>query len=452
MSSKLHLLILDDDRRTRDSLVRLVEDSGFRTTPAATYAEAEAAIAKDRPEGALLDLDLPDGNGMDLARDLRAAGDMEILILTGHGSIDTAVSALRAGVADFLTKPVDPTRLEQALHGMRKTLELRRQVTELRQALRDEGQFMGMVGRSKAMQDVFDHVAKVAPTDVNVLILGETGTGKELAARAVHQLSQRKDGPFIAVNCGALQPSLIESELFGHEAGSFTGAAKRRKGVFEQADGGTLFLDEVFEMPFEQQVNLLRVLETNSIQRVGGERSFEVDVRVVAATNRDPEASIEKGALREDLLYRLMVFPIQLPPLRSRGADLDVLAQHFLDLFGKVAEAPKRFSPEALVMLRSHSWPGNVRELRNVVERAYILGDEVISPECILLDGRTVASADGALDVRVGMSVEEVEKRLILATLEEAGGHKPSAATTLGISLKTLYNRLHAYGVMGDDE
>jgi len=288
-------------------------------------------------------------------------------------------------------------------------------------------------------------VERVAPTDSTVLVVGETGTGKDLVAETVHQLSRRAKRPFLPINCGAVAPSLIESELFGHERGSFTGADRMRKGIFERANGGTLFLDEITEMPLELQVKLLRVLESGTVQRIGGETLHPADVRLVAATNRDPKKAVSEGKLREDLLYRLLVFPIELPPLRERGDDIDLLAHHFLRELNRQTEGRKRISDAALERLRLHPWPGNVRELKHVIERAFIMATEVIDVENLPSESALPATTQSNLGIEVGMSVPEAERRLILATLERTAGDKKRAAEVLGISLKTLYNRLNAY-------
>jgi DNA-binding NtrC family response regulator len=303
-----------------------------------------------------------------------------------------------------------------------------------------------MIGASSSMQLIYDQVLKVARTEATVLVTGETGTGKELVAETLHELSVRADGPFVPLNCGAISPNLIESELFGHEKGSFTGATERRFGCFERADGGTLFLDEITEMPVELQVKLLRALESSAVQRVGGNEPIPVDVRVVAATNRDPHRSVSDGALREDLLYRLLVFPIHLPPLRSRNEDLDLIANHFLAQLNRREGTHKELTRAARERLRHHTWPGNVRELKNVIERAFIMAEADVDAECISLAGAvsTSTSSDENLGIRVGMSNDDVERILTLATLDHYG-EKKRTAEVLGISLKTLYNRLKAY-------
>lgn len=306
-----------------------------------------------------------------------------------------------------------------------------------------EGSFGPLLGTSSAMQELYRKIERVAATDTTVLITGESGSGKELVARTIHDRGKRAAGPFLAVNCGAIAPSLIEAELFGHERGAFTGADRQRCGCFERAAGGTLFLDEITEMSPDLQVRLLRVLEAGRFVRVGGEKEIAADARVLAATNRDPGVAVREGRLREDLLYRLAVFPVEVPPLRARGDDVALLAQAFLDAHNASAGTRKRFSPAALDAFARHRWPGNVRELRNAVHRAFILSGDEVLPEPGQ-SGRP-GSDSGCLPVRVGMSIAAMEKIVIRATLDECRGNKRRAAEILGISLKTLYNRLAAW-------
>jgi DNA-binding NtrC family response regulator len=302
-----------------------------------------------------------------------------------------------------------------------------------------------MVGASDVMQRAYDLIVRVAPTASTVLIVGETGTGKELVAETIHQLSRRSSEPFLPINCGAVSATLIESELFGHERGSFTGAERRYKGIFERAHGGTLFLDEITEMPMELQVRLLRVLETGSVTRVGGDQPIAADVRVLAATNREPGKAVHDGKLREDLLYRLNVFPIEVPPLRERDGDIALLAQHFLEQLNKSAGTAKSLTPAALEQLEKYPWPGNVRELKNAIERAHIIATDRIDAESLPLRASATAATEPAAALPVGSSIAEVEQQLIVATMERCGGNKTKAAEILGISLKTLYNKLSGY-------
>ena len=457
-------LVVEDDRNSLAALVELVQAEGFTTRSAEGLDAARVALAEAPADVVLTDLVLPDGSGLELV-DAAAESGAQVVLITGHASVETAVEALRRGATDYLTKPLDLARLKAILANVGRTRELQAEIGSLRGELRKLGRFGPLVGVSPAMSAVYDLIARVAPTDATVCFIGESGTGKEVAARAVHELSRRRKEVFVPVNCGAISPHLIESTLFGHERGSFTGAERMHRGVFEQASGGTLFLDEVAEMPIELQVKLLRVLETATVTRIGGEAPVGIDVRVVAATNRPPEQTIQAGRLREDLWYRLNVFPIELPPLRERTADIDVLADHFLDELNAGDSSRKRWSAAARAALRRHTWPGNVRELKNLAQRAYILAEDEIGVENLpaeIVGGTTAASMAAGrssgpaelgttLTVRVGSSAAEVEQRLILATLEACGGNKQRAAEVLGVSLKTIYNRLTAYKDVRDN-
>jgi DNA-binding NtrC family response regulator len=452
-AAKLTALIIDDDEDFRSSVAALVSREGFETLLAGSLAEARKLIASGPPDVVLVDLKLPDGLGTELLSEASLASDTEFVVLTVNATIDTAVEAIRDGALDYLTKPFERARLVSALTNVSRTRRTKRELQSLRGELRRLGHFGRLVGRSAPMQDVYNLIARVAPTMATVLVVGESGTGKELVAETVHALSRRSEQPLFAVNCGAVAPNLIESELFGHEKGSFTGADRRRAGYFERAAGGTLFLDEITEMPSELQVKLLRVLESGQFLRVGGNEPIEADARIVAATNRDPREAVESGVLREDLYYRLNVFPIVLPPLRDRGEDIELLAQYFLDQLNGAEQTQKRWGKDALRAVSSRPWPGNVRELRNAVQRAFILADREIDGEAIrafepIRDAEVATASDiGSL---VGSEIAAVEKRLILATLEHFDGDKTKAAQTLGISLKTLYNRLAVYRTEGE--
>jgi len=437
-------LIVDDDLNFLLGLAEVVTGEGFTARTARSLADARKELANGAPDIVLIDLNLPDGSGMELIEQLTSEPRPEIILITGHASVETAVDALRKGVADYLTKPVDFARVKTVLTNIARTRELREEIGALRGELRQLGRFGALIGGSPPMQAAYDLMAKVAPTDATVLLLGETGTGKEVAAQTIHRLSRRHKNVFLPLNCGAVSPTLIESELFGHERGSFTGADRVHRGFFERADRGTLFLDEITEMPAELQVKLLRVLETRSVTRIGGNGSMTVDVRVLAASNRSPEEAVSAGKLRADLHYRLNVFPISLPPLRDRGEDIKLLAEHFLGLLNKEEGLHKTFTRAALERLSGHDWPGNVRELRNVVHRAFIVSSNDIGIEALPLGARE-ESAESGLVVNVGTPIAEAERRLILATLENCGGDKKKAAEVLQISLKTLYNRLNAY-------
>jgi len=440
-----HALAVDDDPNFLSALAELIENQGFTTNTATTLRDARTQVSHKTPDVALVDLYLPDGSGIDLLKDLELGTSTEVVLMTGHADVESAVQALRLGASDYLTKPLDIGRLKNILANVASVqpgLSIAIPAAEEKQEV---GRLGLLLGASDPMQGLYEMLNRVAPTDATVFLIGESGTGKDLAAQTLHHLSRRSKGPFLPLNCGAISPTLIESELFGHERGSFTGAARRHKGYFERAHGGTLFLDEISEMPIELQVKLLRVLETGTVARIGGDQSVEVDVRVLAATNRDPHKAVHDGKLREDLLYRLSVFPIHMPPLRDRGDDIDLLAGYFLGELNQRHGTAKSFTDESIERLRSHSWPGNVRELKNVVHRAFIMAEEEISPRCL---PREVGGDSGtlrSLHFQVGTSISEVERRLIMATLEMHGGNKRKTADILGVSLKTLYNRLNTY-------
>jgi two-component system, NtrC family, response regulator AtoC len=438
-----HLLLVDDDPEALEWLTELAKAEGFTVASADSLRNARIHMARLQPDILLTDLQLPDGKGVELVADLETRDSTEVVMITGHASVESAVEALRLGATDYMVKPVDVERLKAILRRVPRTGELRAEIGELRDELRKLGRFGHILGSSTPMQKLYDQLGRVAPTSATVLLVGESGTGKELAAQTIHDLSRRKKSPFLPLNCGAVSPQLIESELFGHEKGSFTGADRQHKGYFERAHGGTLFLDEITEMPQELQVKLLRVLETGSFTRVGTTQPISADVRLIAATNRNPEAAVADGKLREDLYHRLNVFPLAMPPLRDRGSDIELLAQHFLEVLNKQESVSKSFAPATVAALYAHSWPGNVRELKNYVQRASILADDVIGAD---LAPAAVAAPETAplLTVRVGSTLDEVSRRLIEATLAECGS-KRKAADMLGISLKTLYNRLAVY-------
>jgi DNA-binding NtrC family response regulator len=444
-----HVLLVDDDPETLDWLSEFVKSEGFTVATADSLRAARIQLTRLTPDILLTDLLLPDGQGIELVEDLESRGSTEFVVMTGHASVESVIGALRAGATDYLVKPADIERLKAILQRVPRPEELREQIGELRQELRKLGRFGHILGGSPPIQKLYDQLGRVSPTSATVLLIGESGTGKELAAQTIHELSRRKRAPFLPLNCGAMSPNLIESELFGHEKGSFTGADRQHKGFFERAHGGTLFLDEITEMPQELQVKLLRVLETGSFMRVGTNTPIATDVRMIAATNRVPEKAVADGKLREDLYHRLNVFPIVMPPLRERGTDIEMLAQHFLDVLNKEEATSKLFSPATIAALYAHSWPGNVRELKNYVQRAYILADKIIDVE-FAPETTAAPESTSLITVRIGSTLEEVNRRLIEATLAECGNVKRKAAETLGISLKTLYNRLAVYhGVKG---
>lgn len=452
-----HVLIIEDDRDAGEMMALWIGTQGFSVSVARSLREARAQMALRMPDLMLLDLHLPDGSGLTLLRGESGAPPCDVVLITGHATLDTSIEALRLGAVDYLIKPVSESQLRGVLSRITRPGAMQAEITGLQTEWQRTGSFGHLVGKSAAMSRVYQQIARVAGTAITVLIAGESGTGKELVARTVHDLSRRRAGPFLAVNCGAISPQLIESEIFGHEKGSFTGADRQHQGFFERAEGGTLFLDEVTEMPLSLQVKLLRILETRSYMRVGSTRVLETDVRIVAATNRDPEQAVRSGALREDLFYRLNVFPVELPPLRERPEDVPLLAQHFLEDVARREGHTRVFTPAALRALQAYPWPGNVRELRNAVQRAYVMaeGEEVTGEWIPAAAGHPAdagTGADGAqggagdgIRVPVGTSLAETERKLILATLGHFQNHKERTAAALGVSLKTLYNRLKEY-------
>ena len=437
-------LIVEDDPVFSAALAEVVRRAGFDVTTADTVASARRAIEARPPNLVLTDLELPDGSGVSLLEDLEDRADIDVVLLSGHATVESAIEALRRGALEYLVKPVDHERLSALLSTVHRS---RSGAADVDGGPGPRGDFGRMIGASNAMRRVYELIRRVAPTEVTVCILGESGTGKELVAETIHQLSRRRYGPFVPINCGAMPASLIESELFGHERGSFTGATHRRKGHFERASGGTLFLDEVTEMPIELQVRLLRVLETRTVTRIGGDGALPIDIRVIAAANRSLEGAVRQGKLREDLYYRLSVFPISLPALRDRGDDAVLLAESFLEELNRAMGLHKTLSPAALDHVRRHPWKGNVRELKNEVHRAYILSENQVELGRTPSAAQSDATRPGAtLDaIPLGSSVAEVEKKLILATIEHCKGDKAKAAAILGIRLKTLYNRLNEY-------
>jgi len=449
---KRKILIVDDDAGIRESLAVLLQSWGFEALQACDAVEAGEIVDRQDPDIVISDVVMPEISGLELLQSLKA-GDPHrpVLLITAQGSIDMAVQAMKQGARDFLTKPLtDLPKLKALLDDAERELELRRKARRLSLRVESEGGLSDFVGASKAMREVFELIESVAGRDVSVMITGESGTGKELVARSIHRLSRRESKPFVAINAAALPESLIESELFGHERGAFTGAVGTRQGCFEQANGGTLLIDEIAEMPASLQPKLLRVLGDGRVRRLGGNYEFEFDVRVVASTNRDPAKAIEEGYLREDLYYRLNVVPISLPPLRDRADDIPLLVQHFIGDFNRKHELKiEGTTDEALALLKAYQWPGNVRELRNIIERSVVLSkgdwiEENYLPPYI----RHPGTRPETLVFNVGATtVADAERELILKTLEHAGNNKAEAARQLGVDVKTIYNKLKAYGI-----
>ena len=444
------LLVVDDETDAREGLARIVAGWGYEVETAASAEAALELVDEYRPDVVITDLVLPEMDGLKLLERMReAARPPVVLLLTGHASVETAVEAMRRGAADFLTKPVDVAQLQVRLEKAIERAALGREVDRLRHQLRDSGRFGQLSGQSPAMQEVYRWIELAASSTASVLILGESGTGKELVARTIHEHSGRAGGPFVTVNCAAIPETLIESEIFGHERGAFTGASERRLGCFELACGGSLFLDEIAEMDVLMQAKLLRVLQDASFRRLGGKSEIVVDTRIIAATNRDPAEALASGKLRDDLLYRINVFTIELPPLRERVDDIPHLVRLLIEEFNaRENRSVEGLTPETEEALVKYRWPGNVRELRNVMHRAVIFGGKGFLrlehlPER-LLDG---AAAPARMEDGPVTSLREMERLLIVRALDAFDYDKPRAAATLGISLKTLYNKLAKYGI-----
>ena len=444
------VLVVDDEAAMREILAQRLESWGYQVLLAPDAETASAMAEGEDPQVVISDVVLPGTTGIELLPRLKAGRpERPVILITAHGSIDDAVEAMKRGALDFLTKPLDYESLRATLEDVRRRIEASRLTRDLQATLASSPGPGGLVGVSEAIRNVFALIHSVATSDATVLLVGETGTGKELAARAIHDLSERRQGPFVALNAAAIPDTLIESELFGHEKGSFTGANRTHAGCFERADGGTLFLDEIAEMPVDVQPKLLRVLEQGAVRRVGGAAELPFSVRLVAATNRDPERAVAEGTLRQDLYYRINVFPIHLPPLRQRKEDILLLAQHFIELFNaKHSMNVVGFTDAAKERLLAHEWTGNVRELRNVIERATILArggwlEESHLPPLVRL--RRPLPADGVV-LPADATVEEAERVLILETLDRVGQNKAEAARRLGVDVKTIRNKLRRYG------
>jgi DNA-binding NtrC family response regulator len=447
------ILVVDDEAGVRRGLEDALRRRGLASVGAASLAEARRLLARESFDLLIVDIRLGDGNGQDLLKEVAGRPDPPMVIMmTGHGSVESAVGCMRAGAFDYLLKPFTPDEFEMTL----KRAEEFRKLVSLNRYLSDQREGSELIGHSPPMVRLFEMIERVAPTEATVLVTGESGTGKEMVAREIYRRSPRRNRPFVRVNCAAVSESLIESEFFGHEKGSFTGATERREGRFELADGGTLLLDEVSEIPLHLQPKLLRVLQEQEFERVGGKTTLKVDVRIVATSNRNLQAYVESGSFREDLYYRLNVFPLRLPSLRERGEDALLLAEDFLIRFArKRGVTDPQFSPEARKQILAYPWPGNVRELQNTVERAVILADpgRPVSAFALGLPALDLPSAGSG---REGprpdaiLSLEEVERRHILSILRYTGGNRTRAAALLKIGLRTLRNKLGEYRRQGE--
>ncbi len=447
----LKILVVDDDAAMRSVLEARLRNWGYTVLAASDGPEAEASAKSQKPDLVVSDVVMPGLSGLELLQSLKQDDPRRpVILMTAEGTIDIAVEAMKQGAQDFITKPLDYSKLQAILEAAENEIDLRRESQKLDSKIAKGSGFGSFIGDSKRMREVYELLENVASSDASAIITGESGTGKELAARAIHDHSARARGPFIAINSAAIPETLIESEVFGHEKGAFTGAFGVRAGCFELANRGTLFLDEIGEMPVPLQPKLLRVLEDGKVRRLGGSQEFAFNVRVIAATNLDPKSAVQSGKLREDLYYRLNVFTVALPPLRERKEDIATLAQHFIhDYNEKHGTAVVALRPEALDRMKSYSWPGNVRELRNVIERAVILAKgEWIEPSHLPPYLRaSEPEHDGKLVLPLGVTAAGSERELILKTLEQTGNNKAEAARRLGLDVKTIRNKLKSYGM-----
>jgi DNA-binding NtrC family response regulator len=451
------VLIVEDEENERSGLAELISAWGYRTETACDGVEGLEKILSCSPGIVVTDLKMPRMDGMELLeRVSQTPRELSFILLTAQGSIDAAVAAMKMGAYDFIEKPVNPTRLRNILQNAARQRGTDRELEATRRLLRDSGKLGTLVGSSRKMQEIYHLVELVAPSTASVLITGESGTGKELVARTIHELSPRKNRPFVAINCAAIPETLIESEIFGHEKGAFTGAVERRTGCFELAESGTLLLDEIGEMPVGTQAKLLRVLEDRKLRRLGSKSETTVDVRVLAATNKVPEDAVARGLLRNDLYYRLNVFNINMPPLRDHKEDIPSLTQTLIQEMNLKHQRNVRTASDPVMQLfEAFSWPGNVRELRNTLERAVIVCDSGVIETHDLPPAfghstiRFPASDADTIHVGVGTTVDEAERQLIVKTLESTHNNKTRAAEVLGISLKTLHNKLKEYGTRG---
>jgi DNA-binding NtrC family response regulator len=445
------VLIVEDDPATRSGLAELVRTWGFSAEAAADGAEALEKITIFRPSIVVTDLVMPRMSGIELLKALQPEIDnIKVILLTAQGTVDTAVEAVKAGAEDYLTKPLDPNKLQRLLERLAELNQHKRENQALRRQLNDRGRFGRIIGHSPAMRALYQVLEQAAPTPASMLILGESGTGKELVAQTIHQLSPRAAAPFVALNCAAIPDTLLESEIFGHEKGSFTGATDRRAGCFELADRGTLFLDEIAEMTPATQVKLLRVLQERKFRRLGGRSEQEVDVRVLAATNIEPVAAIRDNKLREDLYYRLNVFTISLPPLRERKEDLPLLIQAFIEEFNaRDNRSVKNVSPAAMKLLDQYEWPGNVRELRNLLERvAYLCpNDKVESGDLAIIQRASKDVANPYSEMTLADATDEFQRAHIQHAIDRAQGNVSESAKLLGLHRPNLYRKMKLLGM-----
>lgn len=451
---KPKILIVDDEEIVRDFISEVLIRMGFAPLAAGSGEKAVEHLQRAEFDVVITDFKMPGVSGIDVLRKaLELWPDCRVIIITAFGTIENAVKAMKMGAQDYITKPISPEHLEMVVAKALEYKKLKIENRLLKHEISEKYSFENIVGKAAGMQEVFELIRRASPSDSTILINGESGTGKELVARAIHYNSPRTMGPFIKMNCAALPEGLIESELFGHEKGAFTGAVRAARGRFELADGGTLLLDEISEIPPALQAKLLRVLQEKEFERIGSGQTIKVDVRVIATSNRDLKEEVVDGSFRDDLFYRLNVIPIDLPPLRQRPEDIPLLAEYFLNRYSQKIGVPvKRLSDRALQMFMDYSWPGNVRELENMIERAVVISkNQILKPSDFPpeIASGMAGVRTGTMDV--GMSIGEAEKILILKTLKAHSGNKTKAAEVLGISARTLRNKLHEYGYADAD-
>ncbi|MFB0505432.1 MAG: sigma-54-dependent transcriptional regulator [Thermodesulfobacteriota bacterium] len=448
---KEKILVVDDEASHRTMLKAVLSSEGYQVSEADDGKTAIQAVEKAFYDLILMDVRMTELDGIEALQEIKKISpEIPIIIMTAYGSVKTAVEALKSGAYDYLTKPLDIEELKILILKALDHHRLREENIVLKERLADRFDFSRIIGKSKPMKALFETLSLIAPSDATVLLYGESGTGKEIVANALHQNSLRSKRPFIKVSCAALPETLLESELFGHERGAFTGAITRKEGRFQLANGGTIFLDEVSEMSAATQVKLLRVLQEREFEPLGSTRTISVDIRVIAATNKNLEEEVKEGNFREDLFYRLNVVPIEVPPLRRRKEDIALLAKHFLNAYGEKSQTSiKGFLPRTMDLMIRYDWPGNIRELENAVERAVLLcRGAYISPDDLPLPVQGAeGEAQGRVSVPPGMTLKEVEKEVIVQTLEETEGNRTQTARILGISRKTLQNKLKEYGI-----
>ncbi len=453
-NSDIHIMVVDDKRGSREALQKMIAKEGYRVSIAHDTETALEIFGREAAHLVITDLRMPGRDGISLLKEVkRMSSETEVILISGHGTVETAVEAMREGAYDFITKPLERVVVLKAISKAREKQDLTRENADLRAQLRSLSDAPGFIGNSAAVREVKELIRQVAPTSANVLILGESGTGKEIVANAIHRSSERAGRPFIKVNCAALPETLLESELFGYERGAFTGAVSRKEGRFFLADEGMLFLDEIGDMPMALQAKILRVLQEGEFERLGGNETHKVDVRIVAASNQDLTEAIAERRFREDLYYRLNVIGIHLVPLRERRGDIPLLVEHFLERFSAKNNQPVNvFSRAAVEAMSNYDWPGNIRELENSVERAVVLGrGEVLTladlPAGVAGESREddelpVEAGSTVISIPVGTPLAEVERRVILETLRSTGGDKSAAARRLGIATRTIYRKL----------